>query len=64
MEKYNGLSERALEQEKLAQLAVKKAIAETQLRGNPIARFDLVKQKPYLEFSDGQIKYEAENLDD
>jgi len=37
--------------------SVNEAIIVTKLRGNPVARYDIEAQKPYLEYPDGHKEY-------
>ena len=42
---------------KLFGLRVKKAIRDTRAKGNPVAKYDLVRKAVYLEYPDGRKEY-------
>lgn len=37
--------------------SVNEAIAVSKMRGNPVAKFDLARKAPYMEYADGRREY-------
>jgi hypothetical protein len=57
LNKTSSISKKAEILERNAKSAVQAAISEMKAKGVPIARYDAVKNKPYLEFPDGSKQY-------
>lgn len=53
----NIISERDVEMDNRAAAAVRSAITKAKVCKKPIAKYDPVTQKAYIEYSDGEKKY-------
>ena len=53
----NIISERDVEMDNRAAAAVRSAITKEKVSKKPIAKYDPVTQKAYIEYSDGEKKY-------